>query len=84
MVQAFVDSGCLCSSIIEDLLATRLNLPREPISPGLLQTAENKSENKSTITDIIHVSVDLDGYLTKKLWLYIVPNSTHQMIFGKK
>lgn len=30
------------------------------------------------------VKLDLDGHLTPKLWLYIVPHSTHEMILGKR
>lgn len=28
--------------------------------------------------------MDLDGHITKKQWLYIVPYSTHDLILGKK
>lgn len=84
MVQALVDNGCLCSGIIDDTLATQLNLPREAISPRQIETAEKSSFNKPMVKDITYVSIDLDGNVTKKLWLYIVPFSTHQMILGKK
>ncbi|KAI0994944.1 hypothetical protein K3495_g13237 [Podosphaera aphanis] len=45
MVQALVDNGCLCSGIIDDALANRLNLPRTNISPRALQTVENSNIN---------------------------------------
>lgn len=84
MVQALVDNGCLCYGIIDEALTTKLNLPRIPISPRLLETAENLTKNKPIITAITFVSLDLDGYLSRKLWLYIVPQSSHPMILGKK
>ena len=84
MVQALVDNGCLCSGIIDDKIATQLQLPRIPISPRSLETAETATTDKPVVKDITFVSLDLDGHLTQKLWLYIDPNSTHQMILGKK
>ena len=84
MVQALVDNGCLCYGIMDDMLTTRLKLPRIPISPRHLETAENSSENKPIVEFITYVLLDLDGYTTHKLWLYVVPHSTHQLILGKK
>ena len=84
MVQALVDNGCLCYGIIDDDLTTQLNLPRISISPRILRTAERSGEDKSIIENITFISLDLDGYLTPKLWLYIVPRSSHSMILGKK
>lgn len=84
MVQALVDNGCLCSGIIDEAFAARLSLPRKPISPRALQTAENSSEDKPIVRSITWASIDLDGYVTEKLWLYVVPHSTHKMILGKK
>ena len=84
MLQALIDNGCLCSGIIDDELVERLKLPRIPISPRTLQTAEKSTENKPIINCITHLALDLDGHLMPKLWLYIVPCSTHQLILGKK
>ena len=84
MVQALVDNGCLCFGIIDDILAEKLRLPRIPITPRILETADNSSTNKPTVNNITYLSLDLDGYVTPKLWLYVVPNSTHQLILGKK
>lgn len=84
MVQALIDNGCLCSGIIDDALSTQLKLPRFNISPRKLETAENSSENKPIVSSITYVSLDLDGFYMPKLWLYIVPSSTHKMILGKK
>lgn len=42
MVQALVDNGCLCSGIIDESLATSMALPRIPISPRSLETAEDQ------------------------------------------
>ena len=84
MVQALVDNGCLCYGIIDDELTSKLNLPRISILPRTLETAEKITENKPVIEAITYVSLDLDGYLTPKLWLYIVPHSSHSMIIGKK
>ena len=57
---------------------------RTPITPQFLETAENSSKEKLIVDSITHISLDLDGLVTPKLWLYIVPNSTHDMILGKK
>ena len=84
MVQALIDNGCLCSGIISDELATRLSLPRFPIHPRPLKTAEESTSNKPIVDSIAFISLDLDGQVTPKLWLYIVPHSTHQLILGKK
>lgn len=84
MVQALVDNGCLCYGIISEELSTKLNLPRIAIPPRSLETAEEMTTNKPVVNSISYISLDLDGYLTPKLWLYIVPKSTHQLILGKK
>ncbi|KAI0992561.1 hypothetical protein K3495_g15624, partial [Podosphaera aphanis] len=84
MVQALVDNGCLCFGIIDEALTTKLDLPRIPITPRYLETAEASTDNKPIVKDITFVSLDLDGYTTDKLWLYVVPQSSHPMILGKK
>lgn len=84
MVQALVDNGCLCYGIIDDKLTNELNLPRFPISPRVIETAEDASQNKPIVDSITNVSLDLDGYITPKLWLYVVLHSTHILILGKK
>ena len=84
MIQALVDNGCLCFGIIDDALADKLRLPRIPIQSRFLETAEKSSTNKTVVDKITYISLDLDGYVTRKLWLYIVPQSTHQLILGKK
>ncbi|KAI0996128.1 hypothetical protein K3495_g12053 [Podosphaera aphanis] len=84
MIQALVDNGCLCSGIIDDTLAAELRLPRISISPRSIETAENSTIDKPIVKHITFVCLDLDGIVTPKLWLYVVPNSTHQMILGKR
>lgn len=84
MVQALIDNGCLCSGIIDEDLTIRMNLPRIAISPRKLLTAENSQIQKPTVSSITYVSLDLDGLYTSKLYLYVVPSSTHEMILGKK
>ncbi|KAI0992337.1 hypothetical protein K3495_g15849 [Podosphaera aphanis] len=84
MVQALIDNGCLCTGIIDDKLTTQLQLPRFPISPRSLSTAEESTVDKPVVDNITYVSLDLDGIVTTKLWLYVVPYSTNQMILGKK
>lgn len=84
MVQALVDNGCLCSGIIDDKLTSELMLPRISISPRPLETAEEMTSNKLIVNNITYISLDLDGYVTPKLRLYVVPNSTHNIILGKK
>lgn len=84
MIEALVDNGCLCSGIINDALTTELQLQRTPISPRILETAEDSTTGKPIVEYITSVSLDLDGMVTPKLWLYVVPHSTHQLILGKK
>ena len=84
MLQALVDNGCLCSGIISDEVAQNLQLPRISILPRKLQTAEISTSVKPEVNSITYVTLDLDGYVTPKLWLYIVPQSTHNLILGKK
>lgn len=84
MIEALVDNGCLCSGIINDALTTKLQLQRTPISPRILETAEDSTIGKPVVEYITSVSLDLDGLVTPELWLYVVPNSTHQLILGKK
>ena len=84
MVQALVDNGCLCFGIIDESLVSQMDLPRISIPPRALKTAENATKNKPVIDSITYVTMDLDGWLTPKLWLYVVPKSTHPMILGKK
>ena len=81
---ALIDNGCLCSGIIDDDLVTQLKLPRFAIIPQFLETGGNSSTNKPVVNFTTCVSVDLDGYLTPNLCVYVVPHSTHQMILGKK
>lgn len=83
MIQALIDNGCLCSGIISDELTIQLSLPRFPINPRSLKTAEKSDSNKPIIKFITYISLDLDGLVTPKLWLYVVPHSTHQLILGK-
>lgn len=84
MVQALVDNGCLCSGIIDDALAKSLQLPRIAVTPRPIETAENSTIDKPTVEYITRISLDLDGYVTTNLRLYILPHSTHPMILGKK
>ena len=84
MIQALVDNGCLCSGIIDEKLTSELKLPCIPISPRPLETVEDATKDKPIVKYITHVALDLDGYVTPNLWLYVVPGSTHQMILGKK
>ena len=84
MIQALVDNGCLCFGIIDEALVDKLQLPRIPIKSRFLETAEKSSLDKPVVDKITYISLDLDGHVTPKLWLYVVPHSTHQLILGKK
>lgn len=84
MIQALVDNGCLCSGIIDESVYTELGLPCIPISPRTLETAAESGNGRTVVSSITFISLDLDGYVTPKLWLYVVPNSNHPMILGKK
>lgn len=84
MVQALIDNGCLCSGVIDNALVDKLGLPRISILPRQLETAENSSTNKPIINSITFVYLDLDGVVTPKLWLYVVPHSSHKLILGKR
>ena len=49
MVQALVDNGCLCSGIIDDALAAKLQLLRYSVPPQALETAENSAKEKPIV-----------------------------------
>ncbi len=77
MIQALVDNGCLCSGIIDDALASELKLPRIPITPRPLETVAESNDKEVLVSFITFISLDLDGYVTPKLKLYVIPNSNH-------
>ena len=68
MVQALVDSGCLCSGITDEALVVELNLPRESITPCRPQTAEELTEDKPVVRYKTKVSLDLDGQVVTEPW----------------
>ena len=61
MLQALVDNGCLCSAIINADVSKKLKLPRIPIIPRKLQTAEMSTESKLEVDSITHITLDLEG-----------------------
>lgn len=83
MIHILVGDGCFCSGIIDVKLSMKLQRPRIPIYPRRLQTAEI-SDNKIDVHSITYITLGLDGHITSKLWLYVVPNITYELIFGKK
>ncbi|KAI0992534.1 hypothetical protein K3495_g15651, partial [Podosphaera aphanis] len=84
MFQALVDNGCLCSGVINENIARKLKLRRVPVPPRPLETVEDATSDKPIIRYVAFVSIDLDGYLTKNLPLYVVPRCIHPIILGKK
>lgn len=83
-MHAFIDSGCLCYGVINSEVADTLLLPRIPILARRIETAEKSTQDKPIVDSITYLSLDLDGHETKKLWLYVLPNSTHKLMLGKK
>ncbi|KAJ6436050.1 hypothetical protein O9K51_11425 [Purpureocillium lavendulum] len=68
--------------IISKNLFHSLKLPRIPIRPRYLKQAA-KSSNKPIIDTITYMSIDIDGHQQERVFMYVVPNSSYDMILGK-
>ncbi|KAI0995207.1 hypothetical protein K3495_g12974 [Podosphaera aphanis] len=75
-----VDTGCLCSAVIDVSLVRTHQLLTENIRPRYLKLADDSSSIK--ITRIAKLSLDFDGH-NEQLWSYIMPNLVYPIILGK-
>ncbi|KAI0997917.1 hypothetical protein K3495_g10274 [Podosphaera aphanis] len=79
-VQAMVDTGCLCFSVINEDLVRNHDIHTESIPPRYLRLADEKKACK--ITRVARLKLDIDGH-QEQLWGYVMPNLAFQIILGK-
>ncbi|KAI1683408.1 Pol protein [Pyrenophora tritici-repentis] len=83
-VTGLVDSGCLCYSAINEQLFRSLRLPSIKIAPRQLEEAAGKNAEPSTVLDTVtYASIDIDGHQQKRVFFYVVPGLTYDVILGK-
>ena len=83
-VTGLVDSGCLCYSAISEKLFGSLRLPSLSISPRRLEKAAGKNAEPATILDTVtYASIDIDGHQQTRVFFYVVPGLTYDVILGK-
>lgn len=78
---AFVDCGCLCYGTISLKLARKLGLPRIPIPPRSLQ--QISTTLPGAIQDVTYIDLDIDGYMKKRAFFYIVQYQEDDLILGR-
>jgi predicted aspartyl protease len=79
-----VNSGCLCYSAINEQLFRSLRLPSIKIAPRQLEEAAGKNAELSTVLDTVtYASIDIDGHQQTRVFFYVVPGLTYDVILGK-
>lgn len=68
-------SPFLVNALINDTIMVQALIDNGCLCSGIIDDA---------LSSRLNLSLDLDGFFMEKLWLYIVPSSTHKMILGKK
>ncbi|KNG46626.1 hypothetical protein TW65_06673 [Stemphylium lycopersici] len=75
---------CLCYSAINEQLFRSLRLPSIKITPRQLEEAAGKNAEPTTMLDTItYASIDIDGHQQKRVFFYVVPGLTYDVILGK-
>jgi hypothetical protein len=83
-VPGLVDLGCLCYSAISEKLFRSLRLPSLRISPRRLEGAAGKNAESTTILDTVtYAAIDIDGHQQARIFFYVVPGLTYDLILGK-
>jgi predicted aspartyl protease len=83
-VTGLVDSGWLCYSAINEQLFRSLRLPTIKIAPRQFEEAARKNAEPSTVLDTVtSASMDINGYQQKRVFFYVVPGLTYDVILGK-
>jgi predicted aspartyl protease len=78
---ALVDSGCLTYATMSQVYANKLRLPRIEIKPRALETVNGVIPD--AITAVTYAGIDIDGYKRNRLFFYIIPDQTEDVILGK-
>ncbi|KAK2050976.1 hypothetical protein LY76DRAFT_529431, partial [Colletotrichum caudatum] len=78
---ALVDSRCLTYTTISQAYARKLRLPRIQIKPRALETVNGVIPD--AITAVAYAGIDINGYKRDRLFFYIVPNQTKDVILSK-
>ncbi|KAL5614231.1 uncharacterized protein BROUX77_000068 [Berkeleyomyces rouxiae] len=78
---AFVDSGCLCLATVSPRTATRAHATILPICPRPIAQVVN-DQNPPVIDQVAVFDLGLGG-LDEKLYAYIVPGQTEDLILGQ-
>lgn len=82
-VTGLVDSGCLCYSAMSERLFRSLRLPSLKIAPRRLEGAAGKNAEPTTILNTItYASIDIDGHQQERVFFYVVPGLTYDLILG--
>lgn len=68
-IKTLLDTGCLSYGIIDSRFATRHRLQCVPISPIEMSSFEGE---RSPVTEVVVVEIDIDGYKEAKVFFYIV------------
>jgi hypothetical protein len=83
-VTGLVNSGCLCYSAINEQLFRSLRLPLIKIALRQLEEAARKNAELSTVLDTVtYASIDIDSHQQKRVFFYVVPGLTYDVILGK-
>lgn len=77
--RAMIDNGCLCYATISNQLATNLKLPRIAIPPRIL---DGVIAGQGQITHITYAAVDIHGHQQARVFFYIIPGQTEDIILG--
>jgi hypothetical protein len=79
--KALIDSGCFCFASISQYLCNKLRLP--PISIAPRQLEGFTSATVGQITEVTYADIDIDGYKRRKVFFYVIPHQTDDIILGK-
>ncbi|KAI0992479.1 hypothetical protein K3495_g15706, partial [Podosphaera aphanis] len=75
-----VDTGCLSYGLCDSSFAQRNNLARLEINPREVIGFDGKVA--SLVNEVAVIDIDLDGHQQKRVFLYIAPIGSYDMILG--
>lgn len=78
--KALIDSGCGCYMAVSEKFARQAQLPRIEIPPRDLE--EVGTTTKGAITQVAYADIDLDGYEQQRVYCYVIPRQTEDVILG--
>ena len=80
-VRALIDNGSQSYATISERAAYRLRLPKTPIEPRTISGVLGGM--KGQLTHVIYFDLDVGGHKTRRVWAYIVPRLSEDLIFGR-